>query len=83
MQSDAILDYGAVFDGCDPAVRQDVVRPLLLGFGRVAVLDALQVEGFVDVFEEVDAHDTVVGALVFSEGLRPESGVAVVCYFRA
>lgn len=51
VQTNPILDHRAVFDGCDPAVGQDVVWPLLLSLARVTVPDALKVKSLVDVFE--------------------------------
>lgn len=83
VQADSVLNHRAVLDSCDPAIRQNVVWPLLLSFARVAVPDALKVEGLVDMFEEVDAYDTVICAFVLGEGLGAEDGIAVVCYFGA
>lgn len=81
MQTNAVLDHRAVFDGCDPAVGQNVVWPLLLGLARVTVPDALKVKGLVDMFEEIDAYDAVVCALILGEGLGAKNRIAVVCYF--
>ena len=54
--------------------------PVLFSLARIAILDALKVESLVNVLEEVDAYDTVVGALVFRKGLRAENWIAVICH---
>lgn len=78
VEAEAVLDDGRVLDVDDVAVGEDAVRPLLFCFCRVAVPDALRVEGFVDVLEEIEADDPVVGALVLLEGLGAEFWVARV-----
>lgn len=35
------------------------------------------------MFEEVDAYDTVICALVLGEGLGAKDGIAVICNFGA
>ena len=80
VQPDSVLDHWAVFDGRNSTVGQDVVWPVLFSLARVTVLDALKVESLVNVLQEVDAYNTVVGALVFRKGLRPENWVAVVSH---
>lgn len=47
-------------------------------FGRVAVANALHVEGFVNVFEEREPDDAVICAFVFCEGGEAEGSGLVV-----
>lgn len=61
----------------DPAVGEDAVRPVGFVGGAGPVAHALHVEGFVDVFEEPEAHDAVVCAFVFEERGAAEWGGAV------
>ena len=49
---------------------------MLFCFRGVAVADALQVQCFIDVFEEVEADNAVVSALVFLDGGFAAGGLA-------
>lgn len=55
------------------------MRPVLLFGWRIAVTNTLQVKRLVDVFEEGEAHDAVVRALVFEKRGCAKLGGARVC----
>jgi hypothetical protein len=64
MQAYPVFDHRGAFNVDNVAVGQDVVWPAGFCHGVVAVADALGVEGLINMFEESDAHDAVVGVTV-------------------
>jgi hypothetical protein len=50
------------------------MRPCGFCCSVVAIADALRVEGLVDVFQEADTDDAVVGIAVFDYGGAAEGG---------
>lgn len=50
------------------------MRPCSFCYGVVAIADALRVEGLIDVFQEADADDAVVGVAVLDYGGAAEGG---------
>jgi hypothetical protein len=74
MQAYTICNYRGAFDVDDISVGQDVVRPCGFCYSVVAIADALRVEGLVDVLQEADANDAVVGVAVLDYGGAAEGG---------
>lgn len=62
---------GELVNTRDRAVVPDALRPVLLGI----VEDLLRVHLGVDLLEQLDAHDAVVGRLVAGDGLGADDGV--------
>lgn len=74
MQAYTICDYRGAFDVDDISVGQDVVRPCGFCYSVVAITDALCVEGLVDVLQEADADNAVVGVAVLDYRGAAEGG---------
>jgi hypothetical protein len=76
MQAYTIWNYRGTFDVYDISVGWNIMRPCSFCCSVVAIADALRVEGLVDVFQEADTDDAVVGIAVFDYGGAAEGGWA-------
>ena len=77
METDSVFPHRRLLNIGHKTIWQNPMGPVFLGFCRVPVLYPLEVKCLVNVLQQVESYDPVIGSFVLSESRRPSLGFAV------